>query len=101
MAAQKAWAVMALSAVLVYAIRYLGMAFGSRLPQTGGVKRALDALPGTIFAALVFPSLVETGLPGVGVAAAIFFTVRKTGSVFLAMIVGMGIVALVRLVPGM
>lgn len=101
MDAQKAWTVMVLSGVFVYAIRYLGMAFGSRLPRTGGVKRALDALPGTIFAALVFPSLAETGLPGAAAAGMIFLTVRKTGSVFFAMILGMGTVALLRLVPGM
>ena len=95
-----AWAVIALAALFVNAIRFLGMTFGSRLPKTGAVRRAMDALPGTIFAALVFPGLAEAGIPGMAAAGVIFAAVRKTGSVFLAMILGMGTVALLRAVAG-
>ena len=95
-----AWTVILLAALFVYAIRFLGMTFGSRLPKNGPVKRAMDALPGTIFAALVFPGLAEAGLPGMAAAGVIFLAVRKTGSVFLAMILGMGTVALLRAVTG-
>ena len=91
----------ALAALFVYAIRFLGMTFGSRLPKTGAVRRAMDALPGTIFAALVFPSLGGAGAPGLAAAAVIFITVRKTGSVCLAMLLGMASVSLLRLaIPG-
>ena len=96
----KGWAVVLLAAVFVYAIRFLGMTFGSRLPKNGPMKRAMDALPGTIFAALVFPGLAEAGFPGMAAAGVIFLAVRKTGSVFRAMILGMGTVALLRAVSG-
>lgn len=101
MAGWDGWAVLLLSAALVYGIRFFGLTFGNRLPRTGPVKRAMDALPGTIFAALVFPSLVGAGAPGLAAAAVIFITVRKTGSVCLAMLLGMASVSLLRLViPG-
>ncbi len=95
------WSVLLLSAALVYGIRFFGLIFGNRLPQTGPVKRAMDALPGTIFAALVFPSLIGAGAPGLAAAAVIFAAVRKTGSVCLAMLLGMAAVSLFRLIiPG-
>ena len=95
-----AWTVILLAALFVYAIRFLGMTFGSRLPKTGGARRAMDALPGTIFAALVFPGLAEAGFPGLAAAGVIFLAVRKTGSVFLAMMLGMAAVAVLRLLSG-
>ena len=63
-------------------------------------RRAMDALPGTIFAALVFPGLAEAGFPGLAAAGVIFLAVRKTGSVFLAMMLGMAAVAVLRLLSG-
>ena len=96
-----AWAVLLLSAALVYGIRFFGLTFGNRLPRTGPVKRAMDALPGAIFAALVFPALSGAGAPGLAAAAVIFVAVRKTGSVCLAMLMGMAAISLFRLViPG-
>lgn len=98
MTVSKAWSVLLLSAALVYGIRFIGLTFGNRLPRTGPVKRAMDALPGTIFAALVFPALVGAGIPGLAAAAVIFAAVRKTGSVCLAMLLGMAAVSLLRVV---
>lgn len=92
----KSLAAIALSAALVYAIRFLGLVLGNRLPKTGSFKRGMDALPGTIFAALVFPGLAEAGLPGWAAAAVIFLVVRKTGNVLLAMLLGVGAVAMLR-----
>ena len=57
----QAIAVILLSAFFVYSIRFLGLALGKRLPKTGVFKKAMDALPGTIFAALVFPGLLAAG----------------------------------------
>jgi branched-subunit amino acid transport protein len=88
--------VIALSALLVWGIRFLGLVFGEKLPRTGFFKRAMDALPGAIFAALVCPGIVEAGIPG-GVASCVIFVVtRKTGNVLLSLFLGVGTVALLR-----
>jgi hypothetical protein len=46
------FAVIALSGVLVYGIRFSGLVFGEKLPRTGFWKRAMDALPGFVGAGL-------------------------------------------------
>lgn len=88
--------VIALSGIFVYTIRFLGLAFGEKLPRTGFFKRAMDALPGAIFAALVFPGIVGAGIPGGVAAGVIFAATRKTGNVLLALFLGVGTVALLR-----
>lgn len=90
------FAVIVLSAVLVWGIRFLGLVFGEKLPRTGFFKRAMDALPGAIFAALVFPGIVGAGIPGGVAAGVIFVATRKTGNVLLALFLGVGTVALLR-----
>ncbi len=89
-------AVISLSALLVWGIRFLGLVFGEKLPRTGFVKRGMDALPGAIFAALVFPGIVSAGIPGGVAAGVIFAAARKTGNVLLALLLGVGTVALLR-----
>jgi branched-subunit amino acid transport protein len=89
-------AVIALSALLVWGIRFLGLVLGEKLPRTGFWKRAMDALPGAVFAALVFPGIVGAGIPGGVAAGVIFAAIRKTGNVLLALFLGVGTVALLR-----
>lgn len=86
-----------LSAFFVYSIRFLGLALGKRLPKTGVFKRAMDALPGTIFAALVFPGLLAAGWQGVAAAVFIVVVAKKTGNVMMAMLTGVAAVALLRI----
>ena len=88
--------VIVLSGLLIYSIRFLGLAFGEKLPRTGFWKRAMDALPGAVFAALVFPGIVGAGVPGGVAAGVIFAATRKTGNVLLALFLGVGTVALLR-----
>jgi Predicted membrane protein len=56
----------------------------------------MDALPGAVFAALVFPGIVGAGVPGGVAAGVIFAATRKTGNVLLALLLGVGTVALLR-----
>ena len=93
----KSLAVIFLAGALVFLIRYTGLVLGDRLPKTGFFKRLMDALPGTVFAALVFPGLVDTGWPGAVAAAVIFVATRKTGNVMVAMLLGMATVAMLRI----
>lgn len=97
MSNSKALAVVLLSALFVYSIRFFGLALGKRLPKTGFFKRAMDALPGTIFAALVFPGLLAAGWQGLVAAGLIVLVTKKTGNVMLAMLTGVAAVALLRI----
>jgi len=93
----QAIAVILLSAFFVYSIRFLGLALGKRLPKTGVFKKAMDALPGTIFAAMVFPGLLAAGWQGLIAAVFVVFITKKTGNVMLAMLTGVAAVALLRI----
>ncbi|NLM71289.1 MAG: AzlD domain-containing protein [Synergistaceae bacterium] len=93
----QALAVVLLSAFFVYSIRFLGLALGKRLPKTGVFKKGMDALPGTIFAALVFPGLLAAGWQGIVAAVFIVIITKKTGNVMLAMLTGVAAVALLRI----
>jgi uncharacterized membrane protein len=91
------WAI-AGAALSTYALRLGGLLLAGHLPQNGGFKRFMDALPGTILLSLVAPGIVAAGLPGGVAAAATALCAWKTRNVLLAMVVGMGIVAVGRFI---
>jgi len=88
--------VILLAAVATYALRIGGLLLASRLPQTGRFKRFMDALPGTILLSLVAPGALAAGPWGVVAAVATAVCTWKTGQVFLAMLLGVAIVAVQR-----
>lgn len=90
-------AVIALAAAVTYLLRSGGLLMAELLPRQGRVKRFMDALPGTILVALVAPGVVQAGIPGQAAAVATAFCAWRTGSVLLSMVVGMGVVAGMRL----
>ncbi len=79
-----------------YLTRVGGFWLMGRIPLTPRVRRMLDALPGSIVAAIVLPIVVRTGLPAaVGIAAVIGLMVVRRNE-FLAIFGGLAAVALVR-----
>ena len=59
-----------ITAAITYAFRFGGLMLADRLPQTGPVRRFLDALPGAILLSLVVPAAGHAGWAGtVGLAA--------------------------------
>jgi branched chain amino acid efflux pump len=86
----------AISALVTYGLRAGGLLMAGWLPRTGRFKHFMEALPGTILLSLVAPGIVSAG-PWGGVAAlCTAFCAWKTRNLFVAMAVGVVIVAVSR-----
>jgi uncharacterized membrane protein len=85
------------AALVTYSLRLGGLLLAERLPQNGGFKRFMETLPGTILLALVAPGIFSAGILGAAAALATALCAWRTKNLFLAMVVGMGIVATGRL----
>ncbi len=81
------------ASIATYSLRLGGLLLAGRLPKSGGFRRFMDTLPGTILLSLVAPGIVSAGvLGGVGALVAALCAWR-TKNVLLSMVLGMGIVA--------
>ncbi len=85
-----------LAAVVTYLLRFGGLMLGGKLPRSGGWKRFMDALPGTILVSLIAPAVVSAGPWGGVGALATALCAYKTKNVLLSMVLGVAIVALHR-----
>ena len=81
------------AALATYGLRLGGLLLAEHLPQNGGFKRFMEALPGTILLSLVAPGIFSAGALGGIAALATALCAWKTRNVLLAMVVGMGLVA--------
>ncbi len=81
-----------LAALVTYSLRFGGLLLAGRLPQKGRICRGMEALPGAIILSLVAPSILNAGWFGFLAAGATAAVTRITGNVFIAMLVGMGII---------
>lgn len=81
------------AALATYGLRLGGLLLAEHLPQNGGFKRFMEALPGTILLSLVAPGIASAGVLGVVAALATALCAWKTRNVLLSMVVGMGLVA--------
>ena len=84
------------AAAATYGLRLGGLLLAERLPQNGGFRRFMEALPGSILLSLVAPGILAAGAWGAVAAAATALCTWKTRNVFLAMILGVVIVAVAR-----
>ena len=82
--------------LVTYATRMAGMLVGRRLPTTGRMKQALDALPAAVLTALIAPA-VMTG-PAAMTAAVATVVAATRLPLIAAMAVGMATAAITRLV---
>jgi branched chain amino acid efflux pump len=83
-------------ALTTYTLRFGGLLLSERIPRSGGFKYFMEALPGTILVSLVAPGILSAGPWGWIAALVTGFTAHKTGNLFLAMGLGMAIVAIQR-----
>lgn len=84
------------AAAVTYGLRVGGLLLSEKLPQTGAVKRFMDALPGTILLSLIAPAILHSGTWGGVAASATALCAYKTRNVFLSMILGMTIIVIHR-----
>ena len=84
------------AAAATYGLRLGGLLLADHLPQSGAFRRLMDALPGCILVALVAPGILAAGPWGIAAAGVTAICAARTGSTFLAMAVGMAIIAVQR-----
>ena len=84
------------AAAVTYALRLGGLLLADRLPRSGRFQRFMEALPGTILLSLVAPGAVAAGTAGLVATVCTAVCAWKTRNVFMAMLLGMGIVAIHR-----
>ncbi|HET6315714.1 MAG TPA: AzlD domain-containing protein [Chloroflexota bacterium] len=83
-------------AVATYSTRIGGMLLGGHLPKTGRVRQALDALPAALLTAVVTPAVIAG--PAEMVAAGLTLLAALRLPIVVAVLVGMGSVAILRAV---
>jgi uncharacterized membrane protein len=88
--------VIVLMAVITYALRAGGFWLMGRITISPRMEAALAYLPGSVITALVVPSTIQAGLPGVGAVAVIALVMWKRPGLLLALLLGLGTVVLVR-----
>lgn len=84
------------AALVTYLLRAGGLLLADRLPRSGRFKQFMDALPGTILLSLIAPGIVSAGIWGGVAAACTAICAYITKNAFLAMFVGVAIVAIQR-----
>lgn len=85
-----------LMALVTYALRAGGFWLMGRVTISPRMEAALAYLPGSVITALVVPSTLEAGLPGLGAVAVIALVMWKWPGLLLALLLGLGTVVLLR-----
>jgi uncharacterized membrane protein len=89
--------VIAAMALVTLTLRVSGFWLMRYVPETPRVQRMLDALPGSIIAAVVLPAVVQGGLVAALAVVSAMASMWLTRNDFVAVITGMGVAALARL----
>jgi uncharacterized membrane protein len=83
-------------ALATYLTRVAGFWLMGHVPMTLRVRRMLEALPGAIVVATIVPLMARAGVPGLVGIAVTFASMLTRRNELLAVVFGMGSVALVR-----
>jgi uncharacterized membrane protein len=93
MSADNVLAIAAMAAA-TYATRIGGVLIGDRLPRSGRIKQALDALPAAVLTAVITPAATAGRAEMIAAVATILAATRVP--MLAALLVGMGTAALLR-----
>lgn len=85
-----------LMAGVTYALRAGGYWMMGRVTLSPRMEAGLAYLPGAVITALVVPSAINAGVPGIVGLMAVAIIMRRWRNLFLAMVVGIGTVWLLR-----
>ena len=83
-------------ALATYLTRVAGFWLMGHVPMTLRMRRMLEALPGAIVVATIVPLMARAGVPGLVGIAVTFASMLLRRNELLAVVFGMGSVALVR-----
>ncbi len=83
-------------ALVTYATRAGGHWLMSRIPHSPAVERWLQHIPGAVLVAIIAPTLFSTGPAEILAAGGTVLVARVTKNVLLAMVVGVGMVWVLR-----
>jgi uncharacterized membrane protein len=81
---------------MTYAMRAGGFWLMGHVPITPRVRRMLNALPGSVVAAIVLPAIVKSGPSAYAGLVGVLAAMIATGNQFLAIGAGVGMVILAR-----
>ncbi|MEM6667350.1 MAG: AzlD domain-containing protein [Pseudomonadota bacterium] len=83
--------VIVLLGAVTFGLKVSGALLFRAVPQTGPVRRFIDALPGAILIALVVPYGLALGVPGaIGIVVS-FAAMRITGNMLLSSAIGFAV----------
>jgi len=85
-----------LMAVVTYAFRAGGYWMMGRVTLSPRMESGLAYLPGAVITALVVPSAIEAGFPGIVGLVAVAIVMRRWNNLFLALVFGIGAVWMMR-----
>jgi uncharacterized membrane protein len=88
------WIVVLGMTVILFLTRIAGLVIVDRLPDSPRLARMLDVLPGITMVAIVLPAAVSSGPVGIIASVIVWLVVIRIGSLGLAILVGVGLVAL-------
>ncbi len=83
-------------AVVLYATRVAGFWVVGRFAPSSRVRSGLQRLAGVTLVALTAPAILGRGGPEAIAAVAVAIVAARTGNVLLSMLVGVGVVVVVR-----
>lgn len=79
-----------------YTLRVSGLLLSNKLKKFKNIDIFLESIPATLLIALIVPSIIKEGIVGILASIIIIFIMYKTKNTFLAMVIGVVIVALNR-----
>jgi uncharacterized membrane protein len=91
-----ALAAIGVMAVVTYATRLSGLVVMPRLPSRPWLERWIACVPGCVLAAIVTPSVLDAGLPGLAAAAVAVLLARRTSSLVVPLAAAVFLVWLLR-----
>ena len=83
-------------AIIMYLTRAGGYWLVGRLTPTPRITRIIEQLGGVTLVALTAPAVVAAGTPGIIAAAVAALTAWRTGNLLAAMLLGMGVIHVLR-----
>ncbi|MCA9864594.1 MAG: AzlD domain-containing protein [Thermomicrobiales bacterium] len=83
-------------AIIMVLTRTGGYWLVGRLAPTPRVTRIIEQLGGVTLVALTAPAVVNAGTPGIIAAAVAALTAWRTGNLLVAMLLGMGVIHILR-----